>query len=131
MSFVFVVPTEGFGRALKAEDGGAGGNGDDRGSCRRRLFKWRTRIGKLLINRQLVQHVGQGLSVHQAMLNGDVQELGGGSTRERIGEASVERIADPATVMLHAVERRPIGRLIVGKAAADGIDSEGEEAVEI
>jgi hypothetical protein len=78
VGFEFIIPTEEFGGALEAQDGMTGGNPDDSMThvcavgCGWRL------VADLFLERKLMQHVGQRFRVHQAMLNGDVEELSGG-----------------------------------------------------
>src|SRR5205807_2152984 len=85
--FVFVVPAEISITALLSESGCTGGDLDHAG-----LERWNRQGGWLFLHdlsveRQLMQHVSQGFGMHQAMLDGDIQE---GSER-KLHRACVRR----------------------------------------
>ena len=74
VSLVLVVPAESFVPAQKAQGYCASRNldhprHDSRGCELRQLF-----LRTLPVERQLMQHVGQRLDMHQAMLNRDIQQ---------------------------------------------------------
>src|SRR5579863_9991943 len=84
-----------------------------------------------------MQHVGESFSVHQAMLNGDIQQ---GAEWEsvwprwnRIGKCLsqffIQNIANFLDVCPHFGNGRPVRRLIAGKTATNGINTESKQAV--
>ena len=72
-----------------------------------------------------MEKVGQGFGVHQAMLNGDVEERGGYLVNQ-----SVEGGPDSRIVAADIVLAWPVGWLIGGQTVASGINAEGKQLVE-
>jgi hypothetical protein len=75
---------------------------------------------------QLVQHVGESLGVHQAVLDGHAQEL-----LRNVVQQLVDGFAGALLVVRHVGQGRPIGGLVAGQLARWGVDAEGEQAVEL
>ena len=85
-----------------------------------------------------MQHVGQCLGMHQAMLDGDIQQqLGRELTRSRIRriqdccESLVQFGAHPLNVPVRHRQHRPVGWLVGWQTAADRVNAEGKEPVKI
>ena len=93
-------------------------------------------LAKFAFERQLVQHVGKGFRVHQTVLEGNMESIAVAEQRQgRISkgdffERGVERFADPLVVTAYLLNGGPVRGLVVGQAAAHGIDSKSEESVE-
>ena len=123
MRLEFVVPAEAFAGS-EPEAGGPGGDAcivrsvgtgaSSSASADRRML---TVVG------ELVQDVRERLGVHQAMFDGDVEQLLG--NRE-----GVDGFADLAAVALDLIEAGPIGGLVFGQLAGRRVDAEREELVE-
>lgn len=82
-----------------------------------------------------MQHVGKGLRVHQAMLDGDVEHLhqlrmAFVRATERIFDGVIELFAGAIVVTLDFLARRPIFGSVGWKAAAGRVDSEGKKVIE-
>jgi hypothetical protein len=90
------------------------------------------------LERQLMQHVGQRLNMHQPMLNRNVQQ---GIERKSItlvgfpGFGSrhhfIQGNPDPTHVLTYAFKRRPVRWLIRWQAASHRVDAECKQAVEL
>ena len=72
-----------------------------------------------------MHHVSQRLNVHEAVLDGDVEQLLGEAV-----ERGVESGAGAGGVIADFGFARPIGGSIGGSFAGFGIDAEGEEPIE-
>ena len=89
----------------------------------------------LFVGREPVEHVGQRLRMHQAMLDGDVEHL------HQVGMAflrplqsaldgTVEFFTDALVVTFHFGSRGPICRRVRRQSVADGVDPKGKELIE-
>src|ERR1700689_3666669 len=83
-----------------------------------------------------MQHVRQGLRMHQAMLDGDVQKharrfMAGPGSEIRSRELSVKSLANPAPVTFDLLPGRPIRGLIRRPAAVHRIDTECKKTIEL
>src|ERR1700736_544326 len=86
-----------------------------------------------------MQHVGQGLDMHQAMLDRDVEESVEWKTvtattvgfETSVRQLLVESPPNSVHVVAHCVERRPVRRLVGRQSAANGIDTEGKQAIKL
>jgi hypothetical protein len=81
------------------------------------------------IERQMVQHVGEGFGVHQAMFDGHVQQflrdIAGSPSQARIQIAAHTRIVTP-----HLFGGRPIRGLVRGQIGRIRIDAKRKQPVE-
>src|ERR1022692_1002191 len=102
----------GFGR------GSGGGNGKH-GKHRRRL----------LFERQMMQDVGEGFAVHQAMLDGHVHQFLGGVPGSK-REGGIQRAAHTRFVIAHFIGGGPVRGPIRWQIAGAGIYAEREQLVE-
>ena len=72
-----------------------------------------------------MQDVGEGLGVHQAVLDGHVQQL-----LRNVVQQLVDDFARAVLVMFHLCDGGPIGGLVARQLAGRRIDAEGEQPVE-
>ena len=82
-----------------------------------------------------MQHVGERFRVHQTMFDSDVEhlhQLGMAFFRALEGtfDGVFELFADAMIVTLDFLARGPVLGSVGRKAAADGVDSEGEKLIE-
>ncbi|CAM2143960.1 hypothetical protein PT2222_150196 [Paraburkholderia tropica] len=135
----FVVPAEQAAFERHAQFGAAGRHAHHLRRHRVKVIRERTRGARrlLLLERQLMEHVGERLHMHQTMLDRDVQQLprrvvhGGAGRQIEPGEARVDTRTGVACVVAHGVETRPVRGDIGRQRAIDGIDAEGEQLVEL
>jgi hypothetical protein len=82
-----------------------------------------------------MQHVSKRFRMHQAMLDGDIQQQ---RSREiapictpKICESLINFVAHVLNVVPNLIETGPIGRLVSREPTADRIDPKGKQPVEI
>ncbi len=73
---------------------------------------------------QLVQDVRESLGVHQAVFDGDVQQL-----LRHFGQPLVDHLARTLVGSVHLGETGPVGGLVLRQLAGRRIDAEGEQAI--
>src|SRR5438105_6704696 len=137
VGFGFVVPAESIDvGAGEPKSRTAGGNFNHPWRERwSRTIRF-TRLPNLLIERQLMQHVGEGFRMHQPMFNGHVEQLAEAESVVRLRqgryvESGVERFANAANVIAHGFHRWPVSRLIGRQSAIHRINAKGKQVVEI
>ena len=116
VSFVLVVPAKQIAVAREAKCNGTGGNFDAPVIHRRSNAGEGFVLPYFAIQRQLMQHVGQRFRMHEAVLNGYVEQsaqgksVAGGMVRiaKRIRELVVQNCSDFPDVVLHRSKRRPV-----------------------
>src|SRR5579884_2312032 len=138
MALKFIVPAENFRVSWKPQRCSSGRNFNHPSvGARRRSSHAGGRPADFAVERKLVQHVCERLGVHQAVLDRHIQinaRLRERTIRfcERFAlDPSVQFLAHAIIIFANFLKRRPIGRLVVGQAAVNRIDAEGEQLVEL
>ena len=127
----FIVPAKARSARGLAQPGDARGNGHLAGLRSRPVVFVSDRRDILFVGGETVQQVRQGLRVHQAVLDGDIQELlvlrrQTGAGKSEISDGAVQMFAGETIVFLNARDGWPILGLIGRQAAINRIDPESE-----
>jgi hypothetical protein len=138
VGFELVVPAEPFSAARKTQSYFSRRNLDATVRYGRAYGSSRFGLPDFLIQRQLMEHVGQGFGVHEPVLDGHVEQS---IKSEAIGQRSVkvghgvefvvEGRSDCCYVVVDVFDGRPVRRQIGGQPAADRIDAKGKQLVEV
>src|SRR5271169_6073948 len=142
VSFVLIVPAKILSAPSETERRDTGGDRhhslDDWGTWQV-CVRLTRHLPYFHVERQLMEHVGQGFSMHQPMLNRDgkqsAQRKCVARLRVRVEKCffkiRVESSADAAHVIADDVQRGPVRWQIGWKSAADWIDAEGEQPIKL
>src|SRR5207302_3087349 len=107
------------------------------GLHRRRRGCWYNRTLDFAVERQLMQHIGQGFGMHQAVFDGHLEEEA--ILQERLGrvverselQTCVERLPQPVLVRLDLRPPWPVRWLVSGYFAAYRINPKGKQPIEL
>ena len=135
MRFKFIVPAEGAGGAAQAQRGRASRNLNRVGPNAAHRRSVPVRLVHFAFWGKLVQHVGEGFGVHQAVFDGDLEQQAGlrMAARRRLRpllDCRVECFAQAIVVRFNLGASWPVAGLIVGQASTYRVDAEGKQPVE-
>ncbi len=136
--FILVVPAKGPVTAGAAQCRHPFGNLDHLGLDGRSCEFRRRCLGNLLLVRQLVEHVGQRFCMHEAVLDGHMEQqmgravlVGAVLCQSFCRQPGIDRVPHPRHVVLHLVTRRPIGGLIGREPTSYWIDAKGKNLIKL
>lgn len=136
MRAILVVPAEFIAAGtIEAERGVARLDFNQLGANGGRLPNRLPRAGNFAVNGEAMNHIGEGLGVHETVLDGDFEHGGQlgmtlGWMSERFVDGGIQLAANAGYIAVDFIAPRPIGGSVLGETAVNGIDAEGEESIE-